>query len=232
MTAKALAEPTPASGLVTITVRAPVLADASTEIVAFSSVELVKLVDSTVTPDPKDAVAPLTKLVPLIAMTCLAAPWPRELGFVEVTVGAPLTVKAFSFEPTPSSGLVTVTLRAPVVAPDSIVIFAVSSVALTNVVELTVTPVPKDALAPVMKLSPLIATVSVPPCRRRTRSCEMTKLTEDEAIRLLRETFADKESLVYRLPSLTRAKRPKTGLRAAPPLGRLRSSTAEKLQKS
>jgi hypothetical protein len=34
----------------------------------------------------------------------------------------------------------------------------------------------------------------------------MTKLTEDEAIRLLRETFADKESLVDRLPEATARK--------------------------
>ena len=72
---KALAfEPTPSSGLVTLTVRAPVLAPASTETLALSSVELTKLVDSTVTPAPKDEVAPLTKRAPLIAIVCLLAP--------------------------------------------------------------------------------------------------------------------------------------------------------------
>ena len=59
-----------------------------------------------------------------------------------------------------ASGLVTVTVRAPVVAIDAIVMFAVSWVALTNVVELTVIPAPKDAARPPLtKLVPLIVTV-------------------------------------------------------------------------
>jgi hypothetical protein len=73
--------------LVTVTVRAPAAALADTLTVAFSSVELVKLVDSTVTPEPKDALAPLTKFLPLIATTCLLAPCPRELGLVDSTAG-------------------------------------------------------------------------------------------------------------------------------------------------
>ena len=92
---KALAsEPTPASGLVTVTVRVPVAAPDSTVMFAVSSVELTKLVDSTVIPAPKDEVAPLTKLVPLIVIVCLLAPWPRELGLVDSTVGPALTVEA------------------------------------------------------------------------------------------------------------------------------------------
>ena len=160
LTVKALAlEPTPSSGLVTLTVREPVLAPASTETLALSSVELTKLVDSTVTPAPKDEVAPLTKFVPLIAIVCLLAPWPRELGLVDSTVGPASTVKAAAFEPTPASGLVTVTVRAPVLAPGSTVTLAVSSVDDLKVVELTVTPAPKDDVAPLTKFAPLIVIV-------------------------------------------------------------------------
>ena len=74
LTVKALAVPTPASGLVTVTARAPVAAPDSTLTFAVSSVELTKLVDSTVMPAPKDEVAPLTKFAPLIVTVCLLAP--------------------------------------------------------------------------------------------------------------------------------------------------------------
>jgi hypothetical protein len=58
---------------------------------------------------------------------------------------------------TPASGLVTVTLRAPVVAPAVSVMFAVSEVELTNVVEFTVIPVPENAVvAPDWKPVPVI----------------------------------------------------------------------------
>jgi hypothetical protein len=46
----------------------------SIEILLDSSVELTTVVDSTVTPAPKDALAPLAKPVPLIATVCLLAP--------------------------------------------------------------------------------------------------------------------------------------------------------------
>jgi hypothetical protein len=58
------------------------------------------------------------------------------------------------------SGFVTVTLPAPVVAPEAIVMFAVKDVALLNVVELTVIPAPEnDADAPLTKFVPLIVTL-------------------------------------------------------------------------
>ena len=71
-----------------------------------------------------------------------------------------MTVKALAGVAVPASPLVTVTLRAPVAAPDSIVMFAFSSVALTNVVELTVMPAPNEEAseAPLTKLLPLIVT--------------------------------------------------------------------------
>src|SRR5690348_2897603 len=104
LTSKAPAsEPAPASGFVTVTARAPVAAPDSTLIVAFSSVELAKLVDSTVIPVPEnDTLAPLWKLAPLTTITCLAAPWPRELGLADSTVGPASTVKPATSEPTPA----------------------------------------------------------------------------------------------------------------------------------
>ena len=62
-----------------------------------------------------------------------------------VTVSQHWTVNPPVFVTAPPSLLVTVMLRAPVVAPDAIVMLAVSDVALTNVVEFTVIPVPENA---------------------------------------------------------------------------------------
>ena len=74
LTVNALAEPTPASGFVTITARVPVAAVPSTVTLAVSSVEDLNVVEATVTPAPNDAVAPLTKFLPLIAIVWLLAP--------------------------------------------------------------------------------------------------------------------------------------------------------------
>jgi hypothetical protein len=64
------------------------------------------------------------------------------------------------------SGFVTVTFLAPVAAPAAMLMFAVSDVALTKVVELTVIPVPlKVAVAPLTKLVPVTVTFRfVAPC--------------------------------------------------------------------
>src|ERR1019366_8111927 len=97
-----------------------------------------------------------TKFVPVTVMFWLVAPSSREDGVVEVTVGAALTVKIPVPVPTPASGLVTVTFPAPVVAPEEIVMLAVSVVALTKVVELTVIPLPeKVAAAPLTNPVPV-----------------------------------------------------------------------------
>ena len=68
-------------------------------------------------------------------------------------------MKHDAHEPLPASGLVTVTLLAPVAAPEDTVTLAVSEVAETNVVEFTVIPVPENAaLAPLTKPVPVIVT--------------------------------------------------------------------------
>ncbi len=62
----------------------------------------------------------------------------------------------------PASGFVTVTSLALTVAPAAIVIFAVTCVAETNVVELTVMPVPEKVAArpaPVTKPVPFTVTL-------------------------------------------------------------------------
>jgi len=87
----------------------------------------------TVIPDPKlDASGvPLMKSVPMIATLWLVAPWPRDEGFVEVTVGAASTVNALLPVALLPSPLVTVTVREPSVADPEIEIEAVNCVALT-----------------------------------------------------------------------------------------------------
>ena len=105
------------SPLVSVTLRVPVGAPEVIVMLAVSEVELTKVVELTVIPVPeKVAAAPLTKFVPVIVMLWLVAPWPRDAGLVEVTVGATFTVKTLAPVPTPASGLVTVTLRTPMVA--------------------------------------------------------------------------------------------------------------------
>jgi len=92
------------------------------------------------------------------------APWPRELGLVDSIVGLPLTVKADASDPLPASVLVTVRVRAPVLAPEAIVTFSFSWVALSKVVELIVMPVPEsDTVELLAKFVPLTTTFSVPP---------------------------------------------------------------------
>ena len=153
-------ESAPPSLFVTVTVRAPVLANELIEILAVSSVELTTVVDSTVMLDPeKDALAPLAKPVPLIVIDWPLAPCAREPGLTDSTFGAALTMNAFASEPTPASGLVTATVRGPGLAPESIEIFADSSVEDLNVVELTVMPEPNEGLALLEKPPPLIVIV-------------------------------------------------------------------------
>ncbi len=89
----------------------------------------------------------------------LVAPWPHDDGLVEVTAGPALTVKTLVPVAEVPSPLVTVTFRTPVVAPEAMVMLAVSEVAPTKVVELTVIPVPEKAVAkgaPLTKLLPVI----------------------------------------------------------------------------
>jgi hypothetical protein len=70
-----LHEPLPASGLVTVTFPAPVVAPAETVMLAVSEVDEAKVVEFTVMPLPENVTpAPLTKPVPVIVMFWLLAP--------------------------------------------------------------------------------------------------------------------------------------------------------------
>jgi hypothetical protein len=113
----------------------------------------------TVNPPEIVTVAPLTKPVPVIVKVtvcpfvtvCLLA----DVG--NVMVGAAFTVKQLAHEPLPASGLVTVTFPAPVVALEETVMFAVSEVEDTKVVEFTVIPLAENvAAAPLTKPVPVI----------------------------------------------------------------------------
>ena len=110
-------------------------------------------------------VTPLTKPVPV--MVQLAVPlWPGPgLAAVgDVTVGPALTVKTPVPVPVPPSVLVTVTLRAPVVALAVMVMLALRWLESTNVVELTVMPVPlKETVAPLRKPVPTTEMVLLKP---------------------------------------------------------------------
>ena len=61
------------------------------------------------------------------------------------------------------SGFTTFTVLAPAVAPEEIVMLAVSLPELTKVVECTVTPEPNVAFAPARKFEPRMSTDSVVP---------------------------------------------------------------------
>src|SRR6266540_6131330 len=167
--------PVPVSGLVAVALRAPVVAVGLIVTLAVSWVELLNVVELTVMPVPeKVTAAPLTKSVPVTATFWVVLRYPKS-GLVEVTVGAAFTVKQPEHEPVPVSGLVTVTSRAPVVAPAEIVRLAVSWVELLNVVELTVMPVPERVTAaPFWKLVPATVTFPVKPCGRELGLVELT----------------------------------------------------------
>jgi hypothetical protein len=145
--------------LVTRTSPAPVVAPAETVTFAVSWVADTNVVEFTVMPEAENvAAAPETNKVPLTVMLWLEAFRPREVGEVDVTVGFAFTVKQFEHEAVPASPFVTVMLRNPVVAPVAMVMFAVTCVAETKVVEFTVMLDPEKAVA---RLPPLTNPVPV-----------------------------------------------------------------------
>src|ERR1700747_3524963 len=139
-------------------------------ILAVSGVAELKAQEFTVIPVPKLQVAPLWKLLPLIITLGRFCPCAPELGLTELTVGggggpAAGTEKPLVSAPLCVSGLVTVTLRVPVVALALMEMFAVSCVAELNAQEFTVIPAPKLQVAPLWKLLPaMITLVRFCPC--------------------------------------------------------------------
>ena len=158
-------EPTPPSRLVTVTVWEPRVAVVVSVMVTVRCVEFVRVTELTVIPVPEKVTdeaghVPLRKLEPVMTMLWLAAPWPRELGLREETVGPAFTVKAPIAVALPPSVLMTVTFLEPVVASAEIVMLTVRLVELLRVTELTVIEVPEkrtDALvhAPPRKPDPV-----------------------------------------------------------------------------
>jgi hypothetical protein len=148
----------PPSGLVTVTLPAPSAAPVAIEMFAVSDVALLNVVEFTVIAALENVTAaPETNPLPVIATLSEDAPRSPELGAAEVTDGPPLIVKTPMPVPVPPSGLVTVTLPAPVVALLAIVMLALIDVALLKVVELTVIPEAENAtVAPETKPVPVI----------------------------------------------------------------------------
>ena len=167
----------PPSEFVTVTFPAPSVAAPEMVTSAVSWVAETKVVEFTVIPLAEKADdAPLAKPVPVIVTFWLVAPRPRELGLVDVTVGGALTVKHPVQEPLSRSVFVTVMFRVPVVAFAASVMFAVSWVDDTKVVELTVIPVPEnDATAPEANPVPVIVTFWFEsPCARDEGVADVT----------------------------------------------------------
>src|SRR5882724_7226827 len=134
---------------------------------AVSWLALLNTHEFTVIPVPKLQVAPLWKLLP-VRITLSVCPCVPLVGFRLLSEGggsvACVTVNPLANVLLCVSGLVTVTLRVPVVAVPPMLRFAVSWLALLNTHEFTVIPVPKLQVAPLWKLLPARITLSVCPC--------------------------------------------------------------------
>lgn len=168
-TVNALAsEATPASRFVTVTLRDPTVAVVEIEMLTVRCVEFVLVTELTVIPVPEKVTdeagqEPLAKLEPVITTFWLAVPWPRELGPRPDIEGAALTLNPPTSVERPASGLMTVTSRDPVVAPDEIDRLTVSRKALFRVTELTVIPGPENwtddgVQVPLWKFNPTMKT--------------------------------------------------------------------------
>jgi len=149
--------------VVTDTVRAPSVAPDAMVKFAVMVEALTTLTCDTVTPVPLTAtVAPDTKFVP-VNVTAVAVPCLPLVVEIDASDGVALTVKLMVPEVPPE--VVTDTVRAPSVAPDAMMKFAVMVEALTTVTWDTVTPLPLTAtVAPEAKFVPVNVTVAVLPC--------------------------------------------------------------------
>ena len=166
------------SGLVTLTDRVPVAAEIEMLMFALNKLEELNEQELTVIPAPKLQVAPLRKFDPF-RFTVNVDPWLPEVGLIDVKLGgggggACVMLKPLFNVPVCRSGLVTLTARAPTVAPAEIEMFAVTCVAELTVHEFTVTPEPKLHVAPVWKLFPVTATFSVTPWFADVGATELT----------------------------------------------------------
>jgi len=160
----AVSVPVPVSGLVTTTSRGPAVAAAPIERLAVSCVGETTVCAVTVTPTPKDTVAPAWKVSPA-RVTETELPCAPRAGVTLVTAGFTVpggggcagdcTTSNPPANPLDCpSRLVTVTVRTPTVAVSATATLAVSCVADTTATALTVTPLPKDTVAPDWKFVP------------------------------------------------------------------------------
>ena len=153
--------PAPLSRLVTFTVLAPEVVPEEIVMLAVSLPELTNVVELTVIPDPKRAVAPAWKFEPKM-FTERAAPLAPMFGEVDATTGAGRIVRQPRHMAAPPPD-VTVMSRAPTRAVVVAFTLMDSLVLLTKAVETTVTPVPDTVVvAPGWKLAPFTDRVRVP----------------------------------------------------------------------
>jgi hypothetical protein len=159
----------PASGFVTVRSRAPGAALEAMVTLSVSWVAELRVVEFTVIPAlENEAVAPSAKPVPDTVSVWLAADCPRLDGVGAATVGPTLTVKQPVQVKACESVFVTVTSRAPGVAPAATDTSTVACVVDTNDVECTVIPPPENEnTKPRAKLEPVIVNVcDDAPCPR------------------------------------------------------------------
>src|SRR5258708_33924030 len=106
--------------------------------------------------------------VPTITSLAIVALRLPEFGVTLVTVGGgftrAFTVNAAAALPVCASGFVTVTVRAPSVAANAMVMFAERCVEFVNVQEVTVMPAPKLQVPPDWNPVPVMTVTSVAAC--------------------------------------------------------------------
>ena len=173
----AVQAPVPPSGFVTVAVRVPTVAVFPTFTVARNSVALTRCSAVTVTPPPKETVAPVRMPAPRTVSTAPWLPWLTDPGVTLVTVGRAVTVKQATQDPERSSVFVTVTVREPSAAVDLTVTTARRDDGLSTVTNDTETPelVPNDTFAPAKKPVPAIAiSWADAPCARASGVTSVT----------------------------------------------------------
>lgn len=139
-------DPPPGPEFVTLTFLVPATAVDAIDILATTDVELLKVVERTVTPSPKPALLESrTKLVP-VSVTSSVSVLPPEAGEMAERVGTGfVTLKIFDFAtvPPPGAGFVTDTVRAPRTASAATLICTVIVEEFATETDVTVTPLPK-----------------------------------------------------------------------------------------
>jgi hypothetical protein len=136
---------------VTVTSRGPTVALGAIVMFAVKLDGLLKMSELTVTPAPKDAVAPLRKSLPAI-VTDNDAPCAPDAGETDRIVAGRAVTENSPIPVATSDPVVTVTVLGPTTALLSMEMFAVRLVALFTATEWTVTSLPIDTVEAALKV--------------------------------------------------------------------------------